>query len=382
MDPVHLGDEHRLLRDQVRRFVEDEVLPHADRWEAEGMVPRATLRRMGELGFLGLRCPERFGGSAFDSVAAAVFAEELARSTYGGFTITVLVHTDMAMPHLWRAGSEEQMRRYLPRMIGGELVSAIVVTEPGAGSDVQGIRTTARREGNGWVLNGSKVFITNGVHGDLYVVAARTDPTAKPSRGMSMFLVERATPGVRVVRALEKMGWHCSDTAEILFEDAHLPADALLGEEGKGFYAIMENFQTERLAAAAIYVGEATRAIELTLDHVKTRQAFGGPLWDKQAIRLRLAMLAAQVEAGRQLLYHAAWLDAQGRDCVKEVSMAKAWLGELVNEVMFACVQFHGGTGLMRGTAIERMARDARVHTIGGGATEVMLEEVAKRMEA
>ena len=380
MDPIHLDEQHRLIRDQLRRFVTEEVKPHGEKWEEEGMIPREVLRRFGALGFLGLRIPERYGGAGLDAIASVILAEELGRSTYGGFSITVLVHTDMASPHLYNGGSEAQIERYGPGLLSGKTVSAIAVTEAEAGSDVQNLRTTARRAGNGWVLEGTKMFITNAAHGDLLFVAARTDPDAKPSRGMSMFIVEADTPGVKVARKLEKMGWHSSDTAELAFEEVKLPADALLGEENAGFYSVMKNFQTERLVAAALYMAEAETAIELTLDYVKTRKAFGGTLWDKQAIRQRLAMLAAQVEAGRQLVYHTAWLDAQGHDCVKEVSMAKAWGGELVNQVVYACQQFHGGTGYMHGTAIERMARDARIHTIGGGATEVMLEEVAKRM--
>ena len=382
MDPIHLSDDLKLLQRQVRRFVAEEVLPHADAWEQAGMIPRAVLRRMGELGFLGIRVPQEHGGSGLDSLATVAFGEELARCGYGGFTITAMVHNDMASPHIVRAGSEVQKKRYLPAIARGETITAIVVTEPDAGSDVQGLRTTAKRAGNGWVLNGTKRFITNGVHGDLYVVAARTDPALKPSRGMSMFVFERETKGVTVARKLDKMGWLCSDTAEIVFDEVFLPADALLGEENRGFYAVMQNFQQERLAAAAIYAGEAAHAIAITLDYVKTRAAFGATLWDKQAVRQKLAMLSAEVEAYRQLVYHTAWMDAQGADCVKEVSMAKALGGELVNEVMAACVQFHGGMGFMRGTAIERMSRDARIHTIGGGATEVMLEEVAKRMGA
>ena len=380
LDPIHWKDEHRELQRQVRRFVEDEVLPHAQQWEKDGKVPREVLRRMGELGFLGIRVPEAYGGAGMDAMASAVFAEELARCTYTGFTMTVLADTEMAAPHIIRAGTDAQKKRYLTPITKGEIVASITVTEPDAGSDVQSIRTNARREGNGWVVNGTKRFITNGVYGDLYVLAAKTDPKAKASRGMSMFLVERKTPGVTVAKKLDKMGWLCSDTAEIVFEEVRLPADALLGEENKGFYAVMQSFQNERLVAAAIYAGEAAKAIEIALDYVKTRKAFGGTLWDKQAIRQRLAMLAAKVEAGRQLVWHAAALDAEGKDCVREVSMVKAYCGELVNEVMYDCLQFHGGMGYMRESAIERMTRDARVQSIGGGATEVMLEEVAKRL--
>jgi acyl-CoA dehydrogenase len=230
------------------------------------------------------------------------------------------------------------------------------------------------------VLNGAKMFITNGVHADLYCVAAKTDLAAKPSQSVSIFLVEKGTPGFRVSRALDKHGWRSSDTAELVFEDCRIPAENLLGQEGRGFYAIMSNFQNERTVIGAMAIGEAQAAIDLTLDYVKTRKAFGAPLWDKQAIRQKLATLAGKVEAGRQLVYHAAWLDAQGFEATREVSMVKAYCGELVNEVMYACLQFHGGMGFMRESTIERMTRDARVQSIGGGATEVMLEEVAKRL--
>ena len=254
------------------------------------------------------------------------------------------------------------------------------VTEPDAGSDVKGIRTVARRDGDSYVLDGAKMFITNGVHGDLICVAAKTDRSGPPSRAISMFLVEKGTPGFTVSRALDKHGWRSSDTAELHFEACRIPAENRLGEEGRGFHAIMRNFQNERTVIGAMAMGEAQAAIELTLEYVRTRRAFGAPLWQKQAIRQRLAMLAAKVEAGRQLVYHAAWLDAQGIDATKEVSMVKAYCGELVNEVMYDCLQFHGGMGFMRESTIERMARDARVQAIGGGATEVMLEEVAKRL--
>ncbi len=377
---VFFSAEHEMLRDQVRRFVEEEIKPHGDAWEKAGLVPRAVLRRMGELGFFGIRYPEAYGGSAMDTLATVVLAEELGRSTYSGVAITALVHTDMASVHLHNAGSVEQKARWMPKVIAGETICAVAVTEPGAGSDVKSIRTTARRSNEGWVLNGTKMFITNGVHGDLYCVAAKTGPLDGGAKAVTMFLVEKGTPGFRVGRALDKHGWRSSDTAELVFEDCRLPADAILGEEGRGFYAIMKNFQNERIVIGAMAMGEAQAALDLTLEQVKTRQAFGAPLWQKQAIRQRLAMRAAEVEAGRQLVYATAWRDAQGQDVTREVSMLKAYCGELVNKVMYDCVQFHGGMGFMRESAIERMARDARVQAIGGGATEVMLEEVAKRL--
>jgi acyl-CoA dehydrogenase len=376
----YFREEHELLRAQVRRFVESEVKPHAAKWEEQGFVPREVLRRMGELGFLGIRYPAEYGGSEMDALGSVVLAEELGRSTFGGFAITVLVHTDMASVHIAHGGSSAQRAKYMPDIIAGRKIVAVAVTEPDAGSDVKGIRTTARRERETYVLNGAKMFITNGVHGDLYCVATKTGRDTRPSQSVSMFLVEKGTPGFKISRALDKHGWRSSDTAELVFEDCRVPAGNLLGQEGGGFYAIMRNFQNERLVIGAMAMGEAQAALELTLDYVVQRRAFGAPLFEKQAIRQRLAMLAAKVEAGRQLVYHAAWLDARGIDATREVSMVKAYCGELVNEVTYACLQFHGGMGYMRESTIERMARDARVQAIGGGATEVMLEEVAKRL--
>jgi acyl-CoA dehydrogenase len=379
-EPIYFTEEHRQFRDNLRRFIDQEIVPRAAPWEEAGMVPREVMRQMGELGYLGIRYPETYGGSGLDTVYSAILAEELGRSTFGGYAVTVTVHTDMASPHLANFGSPEQLQRYLPSLIRGETVCAVAVTEPDAGSDVAGIRTRAVRDGDHWVINGSKMFITNGVHGDLYFVGAKTDPTAKGSRGISIFIVEKGTPGFRVGRSLKKSGWLCSDTAELVFENCRIPAANLLGGENKGFYQIMRNFQNERMVIGAQAMGEAARAIEMTVDYVRDRKAFGATLWDKQAIRQRLAMRAAQVEAGRALVYHAAWLDAQGMDCVKEVSMVKALCGELVNKVLYDCQQFHGGFGYMHETTIARMVRDARVEAIGGGATEVMLEEVAKRL--
>jgi acyl-CoA dehydrogenase len=377
---AYFGEEHELLRRQVRRFVENEVKPFAIAWEEQGFVPRDVLRRMGELGFFGIRYPAEYGGSELDPLGSVVLAEELGRSTFGGFAVTALVHSEMASVHIANFGSAAQKARYMPDIIAGRTITALAVTEPDAGSDVKNIRTTARRDGDSLVINGTKMFITNGVHADLYCVAAKTAPSARASQSISMVLVEKGTPGLKISRALDKTGWRCSDTAELAFEDCRVPADHLLGQEGGGFYAIMRNFQNERLVLGAMAMGEAQQALDLTLDYVTTRTAFGATLYEQQAVRQRLAMLAAQVEAGRQLVYHAAWLAGQGIECTREVSMVKALCGELVNRVMYDCVQFHGGMGYMRESTIERMARDARVQSIGGGATEVMLEEVAKRL--
>ena len=376
MENIYLTPEHELLREQVARFIAREVEPHAAQWEKDGMVPREVLRKMGEAGLLGLMYEGTYGGGDADALTNLVFAEALSQSTFGGFIITVLVHTDMAGPHLHHAGSPAQKARYMPLVTAGKAITAVGITEPGAGSDVAGIRTRARREGSEWVLDGRKLFITNGVHADLYFIAAKTGPG---KREVSMFIVEKGTPGFSVGRALDKTGWRSSDTAELVLDGVRLPADALLGEEGKGFYAVMKNFQTERIALAAMAVGHCQQALRLTLDYVRQREAFGGVLWDQQSIRQRLSMCDAKTRAARSFMYHCAWAVTQGRDIVQEVSMLKALTGELVNEVLSTCQQFHGGMGYMRETPVERLWRDARVLAIGGGATEVMLEEVAKR---
>ncbi|MEP7280754.1 MAG: acyl-CoA dehydrogenase family protein [Rubrivivax sp.] len=372
----HLTPEHELLREQVARFLAREVEPHGDAWEAAGKVPREVLRKMGAAGMLGLVFEPEYGGAGADALTNLVFAEALSQSTYGGFVITVLVHTDMAGPHLHHAGNAAQKARWMPGVTSGELITAVAITEPGAGSDVAGLRTRARRDGAHWVIDGSKLFITNGVHADLVFVAART---GEGPRAISIFAVEKGTPGFVVGRALDKTGWRSSDTAELHFDGCRVPATHLLGEPDQGFYAVMKNFQTERIALAAMAVGHCTQALRLALDHVRTRTAFGGTLWDKQSVRQRLAMCDAKTRAARAYLYHCAWRVTQGHDVVQDVSLLKALTGELVNEVTQTCQQFHGGMGFMTGTPVERLWRDARVLAIGGGATEVMLDEAAKR---
>jgi acyl-CoA dehydrogenase len=379
-DSPYFTEELEMIRDQIRRFIETEIVPNGEAWEEAGKVPREVFTRMGELGFLGMRYAPEYGGAGLDTMASVVLAEECGRSTFGGFSADLLVHTDMASPHLANVGTPEQLARWMPDITSGKRICAVAVTEAGAGSDVAGMRTRAVQDGDDWIINGTKMFITNGVYGDIFFVAAKTDLEAKGSRGVTIFTIEAGTPGFSVGKKLNKTGWLCSDTAELVFDNVRVPGANILGEVNKGFYAIMKNFQNERTALGAMAMAEAEKAIELTLDYVKQRPAFGGVLWDKQAIRQRLAERSAQVEAGKQLVYAAAWKDAQGLDCVKEVSMVKAYCGELVNRVLYDCVQFHGGTGYMRETPVERMSRDARIQSIGGGATEVMLEEIAKRL--
>ena len=322
-DPPSLPEHLRQMRDQVRRFVEQTVVPNGEEWERAGKIPREIYRRMGELGLLGMRYPVEYGGTDLGPLASMVFSEELGRCTFGGFTSSVLVHTDMSAGHIVLRGTPEQKAKYLPAIVRGETICSIAVTEAHAGSDVAGLKTRARKDGDDWVIDGSKMFITNAVYGDLLIVAARTDPEAKGSRGISLFIVERDTPGVSAVK-LDKHGWLCSDTAALTFDNVRVRKDALLGEVNEGFYSIMETFQNERICIGGICAGESAKAIELTVDYVKTRRAFGGTLWDQQAVRQKLSSLASKTAAARALAYSAAELAAEGRDCVREVSMVKA----------------------------------------------------------
>ena len=372
-----ITDELEAIYEQTVEFVSNEVKPHGEAWEETGMVPREILRRMGELGMLSLRVPEDLGGLGLGPLASATFSEALGASTFGGFDVTVLVHTDMAGPHLVNSGSPEQHEEWLPGVLTGETILAIAVTEPDAGSDVAGVRTTAVKDGDGWRINGRKMFITNAVHGDVCIVAARTNPEDK--YGLTMFLVPAGTEGFAVAKKLDKHGWLCSDTAELLLDDVWVPDEQVLGTAHRGFYETMRNFQNERMVLVGMGVGAAQAAIDLTLDYTQQRPAFGGHLFDLGAIRQRLAMDQAKLDAVRASMYHAAWLGEQGGDDVKAVSGLKAFGAEVVNQIMYDCVQFHGGMGYMRESAIERMYRDARILPIGGGATEVLLEEVAKR---
>jgi acyl-CoA dehydrogenase len=375
------SDEQQELRRQIRRFVDEQIKPNGDAWEKEGNVPRRFLKMMGDLGFLGIGFPEEYGGSGMNIFGWLVLAEELGRSTYAGVVGVATVHSLMAAPHLLHAGSEAQLRRYMPGIVSGDILTAIAISEVNAASDVGAIQTKATRVDGGWVINGTKFWISNGVNADVYFVAARTDAAGKGANGISMFIVEKNTPGFTVGRKLDKMGFRASDTAELIFNDCFLPEGQLLGVEHRGFYAVMKNFQTERLILAALNVSETFTAIRYTIEYLRERKAFGTTLIERQVLRQRLATLLTRAEAGRQLVYYAASKLARGEQPILEVSMVKAYWGELVNETMYTCLQFHGGHGLLTGTAIERMYRDVRLYSIGGGATEVMLDEVAKRWD-
>jgi acyl-CoA dehydrogenase len=376
------AEEHDGLRRSVRAFVEKEVVPQVDAWEEAGRIPRAFWRRLGELGLLGLEFPTEYGGAGGDFLSSVVLGEEMARCRSGGVAFSVLVHTDMSSPWLTRYGTDAQKRRYLPGIVSGETLCALGITEPGTGSDMASITTRAVRDGDNYKLTGSKIFITNGVYGDLYFVAARTSPGTAERRhaGISMFLVERDTPGFTVSRRLDKMGMRASDTAELTLVDCPVPALNLLGEEGRGFHQLAAGLQRERIMAAVLALSGAAQALEDTLAYVRERHAFGEPLAARQALRHRLADMATEIEAARHLVYHAAALYTAGRDCVTEVSMAKLFATEVANRVAYQAVQLHGGYGYMSEFPVERFFRDVRLWTIASGTSEIMREIVAKRL--
>jgi acyl-CoA dehydrogenase len=374
--------EHDLLRRTVRTFVQKELESRVAEWEEAGQIPRAFWRRLGELGLLGLEFPPQYGGGGGDFLSTVVFAEEMARCRAAGVAFSVLVHTDMSSPWLTRYGTETQRQRYLPGIVRGEIVCALGITEPGAGSDMAGITTRAARDGDAFVINGSKIFITNGVYGDLYFVAARTGPGAAARRhdGISMILVERGTPGLTVSRKLDKMGMRASDTAELSFQDCRVPAANLLGVAGRGFQQLATGLQRERLVAAVLALSGARRALEDTMEYLKERKAFGAALAERQALRHRIADLATDLEASQQLVYSAAALYSAGEECVTDVSMAKLHATETANRIAYAAVQLHGGYGYMREFPVETFYRDVRLYPIASGSSEVMREIIAKRL--
>jgi acyl-CoA dehydrogenase len=377
------NEQHDMFRQAVRSFIEKEVEPHIEEWEQAGQIPKSIWPRMGELGFLGVEYDEKYGGGGADFLTTMVLCEEMARSRSGSLAMAVGVQTDMASPHLYWTGSEALKERYLPDICAGRSLCCIAVTEPGGGSDVAAIKTRAVRDGDHYVVNGAKMFITNGAMADIYFVAARIDQGAqgKRHRGISMFLVERSTPGLTVSRKLDKMGMRASDTAELSFQDMRVPAENLLGREGVGFYEVMRVFQRERLVAGLHAIAGCQRALEDTIAYVQERQAFDSPLSKKQVIRHKLADLATLIEAGRALTYATCLRFAEGDDAVKEISMVKLFTADMAQKVAYDCVQLHGGYGYMREYAIERFFRDTRLMTIGGGTSEVMKEIIAKQLE-
>jgi alkylation response protein AidB-like acyl-CoA dehydrogenase len=370
------GDEHEQLRESITNFAIKELAPHAEEWE-ETTFPDWVFARMGELGFLGLDKPEAYGGQGGDYFSAMVLGEAIGAANSGGLAMAVAVQTDMAMPPILAFGTEEQKKQWVVPAIMGEKILCLGISEPDAGSDVKGIKTRAVRDGDEFVINGSKTFITNGHRAHVIVLVTKTDPDAGYD-GFTLFLVPMDAPGVIREKKLQKLGMHASDTALLAFQDVRVPASAMLGQEGKGFYHIMWELQGERMIGAAGSLAGAQRCFDRTLEYAKEREAFGKSIGHFQVIRHKFAEMATKIEAARQLVYVTAWRFANGEYPVREISMAKLFASRVAVEVADECIQIHGGAGYMKEYSVERAWRDARLNRIGAGTDEIMLEVIGR----
>ena len=388
-------DEHEQLRESIRRFVVKELQPHAEEWE-QTTFPDWVFARMGELGFLGLDKPEEYGGQGGDYYTSLVLAEEMCHAHCGGLAMGIAVQTDMAMPPILAFGTEQQKQQWARPAIAGKKILAIGITEPDAGSDVAGIKTRAVREGDEYVINGSKTYITNGHRAHVIVLVTKTDAAAgrrttrtasddaepdaerSPYEGFTLFLVPMDAPGVIREKRLKKLGMHASDTALLAFNDVRVPASAVLGQVGKGFYHIMWELQGERLIGAAGAVAGAQHVFDRTLQYAKERQAFGRPIGHFQVIRHKFAEMATKIETARQMVYTTAWRFQNGEYPVREITMAKLYASRIAVEVADECIQIHGGNGYMKEYGVERVWRDMRLNRIGAGSDEIMLEVIGR----
>lgn len=375
-----LSDEHEQFRKGCRTFVDRKVRPLVDASEADGTFPAELWADLGSADLLGLVTPEEHGGSAADATAVALLAEELSRAS-GGIAVTALVSAYMAAPHIVRNGTAEQQARWLRPLADGSAVASIAVTEPGTGSDVARVTTRARRQGDDYVIDGRKMYITNAGIADVVVVGARTGDEGRA--GVTLFLVETTSPGFSVGRPLRKMGWHSSDTREVVLDEVVVPASAVLGVENRGFYQIMEAFQLERIALAGMAIGHAAECLQLSLDHVRQREAFGAPLVQLQTIRHRLATMDIELQAARVITYQAAArLDAGHPEAGRSVAQAKYLSAQACNRIVDDAVQLFGGAGFVEESAVARHFRDARILRIGGGTDEIQLEILTRGMAA
>ncbi|MDJ0837615.1 MAG: acyl-CoA dehydrogenase family protein [Acidobacteriota bacterium] len=372
----YFSESHELLREAVRDFVETEVKPHIEEWEENELFPVEMYKKAAERDILGVNFPEEYGGVGGDVFHGIVVTEEMFRSTSGGFGAGMGSHA-IGLPPILRMGTEEQKRRFIPPVLAGDKIAALAVSEPDAGSDVAGIRTRAERDGDHYIVNGAKIFITSGVRADYLTTAVRTGGPGHD--GISLLVIPTDIPGVRVSKALKKMGWRCSDTAELAFEDARVPAENLIGGEGNGFKAIMVNFQPERLSMAVMAYVTAELAYEEALAHARVRQTFGKPLVARQVIRHKLVEMLGKIRVAKNFVYSVAARVQTGEDCVMDVSIAKNFATKVCEEVTYEAVQICGGMGFMRGTVVERLYRDTRILSIGGGTHEIMNEIISKQ---
>lgn len=376
MNAIYFTEEHELFRTSFQDFLQKEVVPHIEKWEKTGTIERFIWKKMGEMGFFGLNYPEAYGGLNLDLFYTVIFLEELQKIKSSGFAAAMWAHAYLAMTHLQAEGDEQIKQAYLAPSIAGEKIGALCISEPFGGSDVAGMKTTAVLTGDSYVINGSKTFITNGVYADYYVVAAKTNP-ALGNKGISIFLVDTQLPGISATK-LDKLGWRASDTAEIAFDNVHIPARNLMGEEGKGFAYIMQHFALERLIMAVNAHARAEYALDYTIDYMKQREAFGVKISSFQALRHTLVDHATEVEHCKWFNYAAVDRLNKGEYVVKEATMAKLKSTKVADETIYSCLQMLGGYGYMEDYPLARLLRDSRLGPIGGGTSEILREILSK----
>ena len=375
LESYYLNEEHQLFRKSLREFLDKEVVPFVDKWEEDARLPKELFKKFGNMGYFGMTQEEKYGGSNLDFWYDVIFIEEISKSNSGGFGASISAHPYLSLSHLKHEASDYLKEKYLPKAIAGELVGALAITEPHAGSDVAGIKTTAVRQGDKYIINGSKCFITNGVFCDYMIVACKTAQTG--SSGISMILVEGNSKGLSR-NNLKKLGWKASDTAEIAFDNVEVPAENLLGEENKGFYYIMQRFELERLTLGLGAIASSEWAVAYTLQYMNERKAFGKTINKFQVLRHKMAQLSAEIESVKTFTYHVCKMHADKNYCVKEASMVKYLATELSDKVAYQCLQMFGGYGYMEEYKMARFFRDSRLGTIGGGSSEIMLEIISK----
>ena len=376
MNALYFTEEHELFRKSFQDFLQKEVVPHIDKWEKSGTIERFIWKKFGEMGYFGLNQPEEYGGMNLDIFYTVIFLEELQKINSGGFAAAMWAHAYLAMTHVNKEGDDAIKKKYLTPSIEGDKIGCLCITEPFGGSDVAGMRSTAIKKGDKYILNGSKTFITNGVYSDYLVVAAKTDPD-KGNKGMSIFIVDRETPGISASK-LDKLGWRASDTAEIAFDDVEIPAENLMGEEGKGFSYIMQHFALERLIMGINAHARAEYALDYTLGYMGEREAFGRTIDKFQALRHSVADMASEVEMNKEFNYSIAKRLNDGQYVVKEASMSKLLSTKMADKVIYDCLQMLGGYGYMEDYPLARMFRDSRLGPIGGGTSEILREIIAK----
>ncbi len=376
-DYLYFTEEHHLFRQSVRAYLDKYIRPHVDQWEEEGQIPRAVFRQFGEMSYFGLTFPEELGGLEQDIFFEIVLQEELCRVNCEGLRASLGAHSGLALVHLHAEGNAAQQEEYLRPGIRGEKIGCLAITEPGGGSDVAAIQTQARREGEEYVLNGSKTFITGSVYCDYILAVARTEPDSRGPQGLSLFIVDRQAPGVSVTK-LNKLGWKASDTGEIAFQDVRVPVENLVGEAGKAFYYVMQHFGSERLGMALIGVAHSAYALEVTLQYMNQREAFGRKINRFQVLRHRIAQMSAEIEMNRAFVYQLYQRYQAGDYLVAEAAMAKLTCTQLNERVVTQCLQMFGGYGFMEDYPLARMYRDSRLGTIGGGTNEILCEIIAK----